>query len=150
MMQRRLGWVLVVGTVLISTVACATSSGGGKANVVGAPSAAVGADQVEVYGPGQQMPDVATYLTVVEYEREVGLDAESVNKAVAEMRAEAAKLGCDAVLVLSYDIARSAKQGQSGQVATGDSFTAAGGNMNTVELRELKVVGVRWKEPKGQ
>ena len=139
---------LLAPAALFVMVACATT-GTGTSNVVGTPAAAVEVDQVEVYGPGQEMPDESKYVVIVEYRSEVGADSESVNKAVAEFRAEAAKLGCDAVLVLSYDIDRRSKQGQSG-VGTEEGFAAAGGNMNDVSSRDLKVVGVRWKESQGE
>jgi len=139
---------LTVASVLIATAACATSAKS-KGTVVGTAGAPVTVSHVDVYGPGQEMPDESTYAVVVEFTRDVGVDAESVNKAVEEMRAEAAKLGCDALLVLSLDVDRQAKQGQSGQ-PTDSGFAAAGGNMNTVESRGLKVVGVRWNASRQQ
>ena len=98
--------------------------------------------KVEVYGTGQVMPEESKDAVVVEDRREVGTDSESVNKAVAEFRAEAAKLGCDAVLVLSYDIDRRSKQGQSG-VGTEEGFAAAGGNMTDVSSRRPYLVPLR-------
>jgi len=147
LMDTKTSRLVVVAAVLV-TVACATSAKS-TGTVVGTAGTPVAVAQVDVYGPGQQMPDEASYAVVVEYTRKVGIDAESVNEAVAEFREQAAKLGCDALLILSHDIGRSAKQGQSGQNAD-EGFAAAGANMNTVESRELEAVGVRWKKSKDQ